>query len=847
MSYELFDVVYSCFNKMIGVSHTNYIAHIRESDKTIQTVPEHLSGVREYAEQAGSKIGFRHFAGLTGLLHDLGKNTEEFLTYIQQAAASTKLEDAPRRGSVDHSTAGGRLIHSRYHTKDAKPEHQYTAEWLANCIISHHQGLRDYIPPDGVSPYLERVEQRMLKQYEEAVDEFFRHVPPHELDELFALATDEFKQYLRSIREHQLPPIVATLLLKYIFSCLIDADRTNTRLFEEEKADHSEALSQVTDSPRKHHSFFLSSYEALMAHLHELDQQQEGNPQIKRLRQEMSEQCEKAAYRPSGTYTLSIPTGGGKTLASMRYALRHALETGKDRIIYVVPYTTIIEQNAKEIRKILGNEDMILEHHSNVVDHSDDERTAEDDGEVYETRRKQTKLARDHWDRPIIFTTMVQFLNTFFSSGTRNVRRLHRLANAVLIFDEVQSVPVHCISLFNSALNFLQVVGGASLVLCTATQPALNYVKHELRLSPDAEMIKGLSDVEQSFRRVELVDLATDAPSGWGAEQISEFLQEQMCEVNNALVILNTKVAVRKLYSQLQSADWVREQNIRVVHLSTNMCAAHRKYVLSDEDTGLIPSLEHERIICISTQLIEAGVNISFECVVRSLAGLDSIAQAAGRCNRHGRDVIRKVYIIRCADENLTRLREIQIGADTTEDVLREYRGKPELLLSAEAMRLYFEKYYSQVQQKMHHPIPKLEQNLFDLINTNAYYKDSYLNRNGTLGNLKNTAAIATADRYFEAINSHAIPVLVPYEEGKNLILDLNGELPHGPDVLGDLFRKAQLYTINIQRHQLDRLYKEGDAYPLLHGQAWALAETAYSLEYGLTLESEGEWGSMVL
>lgn len=850
MSYGL---IWWCFSitlhqqRNLEMIHTSYIAHIREADGQIQTVQEHLLAVQDYAEQAGAKIGFRYFAGLTGLLHDLGKNTEAFGTYIQQAVSSTNTVDAPRRGSVDHSTAGGRLIHSRYHHKSAKTEHKYTAEWLANCIISHHQGLRDYISPDRNSPYLERVEYRELKQYEDAVEEFFRHVPPEKLDDLFARATEEFKRYVLFIKQHRLPPIVSTLLLKYIFSCLIDADRTNTRLFEEGKSDDPGTFSQTADSTHKHRDFFQSSYKVLISHLHDLNESREANQDIQRLRQAMSEQCERAADRPSGTYTLSIPTGGGKTLASMRYALKHALETGKHRIIYIVPYTTIIEQNAAEIRRILGHDDLILEHHSNIVDDQDDERTAEDDGEVYKTRDKSLKLARDHWDSPIIFTTMVQFLNTFFGSGTRNVRRLHRLVNAVLIFDEVQSVPVHCISLFNSALNFLQAVGGSSLVLCTATQPALDFVKNELRLSSNPEMIEELGEVEKCFRRVEIVDLVTGSPSGWEAEKISDFLREQMDEVNNALVILNTKTAVRKLYQQLKDADWVRAQEIRIVHLSTNMCGAHRKDVLSGEHTGLIhslarESLERERVICISTQLIEAGVNISFECVIRSLAGLDSIAQAAGRCNRHGRDPLRKVYIIRCADEVLTRLPEIRIGGEMTEDVLREFHGQSEQLLSAKAMRLYFEKYFSMVKHKMQHPIPELEQNLFDLINANAYYKDSYNKQNGIQADLKNTAAIATAERYFEAIQSNATPVLVPYGKGTRLILDLNGEWPPGSDRLGDLLRQAQLYTVNIHKHELERLYKSGDAYPLLHGQAWALRDNAYSLEYGLTLEDEGEW-----
>ncbi|MEK4372396.1 CRISPR-associated helicase Cas3' [Paenibacillus sp. FSL R5-0473] len=816
-----------------------YIAHIRQKDGEIQTVQDHLVEVQQGAEQAGEKIGVRYLAGIAGLLHDMGKNTDAFRNYIQEAVAHP--DAPPRKGSVDHSTAGGKLLHHRYHVSGATAQDKYTAEWIANCIISHHQGLRDYISPDKTSPYLERVVSKELEHYEQAKEEFFKLNPPERLDKLFELATSELQQYIQIINKHKLPRIAGSLLIKYIFSCLIDADRTNTRQFEE-----NEPSTEKVD----YRSFFQTSYELLSQHLTGLEQGSKANTPINRLRREMSSQCEEFALRPSGVYTLSIPTGGGKTLASMRYALKHAIEHNKQRIIYIVPYTTIIEQNAAEIRSILQNDDMILEHHSNVVDDMDDERKEGDEGETYDARKQSLKLARDHWDRPIIFTTMVQYLNTFYAKGTRNVRRLHQLSNAVIVFDEVQSVPVRCISLFNAALNFLHVIGRSSLLLCTATQPALDFVKHKLHFSEQPEIIQNLDRVGRSFKRVELHDLTQDTALGWDADELSSFVQEQMREVNSVLVILNTKTAVRKLFEHLNEEEWLQDSGVQIVHLSTNMCAAHRKEVLSGEN-GVIQRLaKGERIICVSTQLIEAGVNISFECVVRSLSGLDSIAQAAGRCNRHGKDEIRNVYIIRSSDEVLTHLPEIKIGAEKTERVLHDFREDPESLgndlLSSEAIARYFKYYFHDIQDKMHYPIPKLEQNLFDLMDRNRYYVDAYQKKHATKPEVVNHYAIATAEKYFEAISTNATAVLVPYgEKGKELIIELNGELE--PSELGDLLRRAQQYTVNIYDHELKTLEKSGDLYPLLHGHVLALREPAYSEDFGVESKGEGAWETMMI
>lgn len=416
-----------------------YIAHIRQKDNERQTVATHLMEVKALAELYGGKIGVGHIAGLAGLLHDMGKYTNQFQEYLLEAVKNP--ERPPKRGSVDHSTAGGKLIFDVLHS----PTDSYRAllaEIVGNAIISHHSYLQDFININLELKYLQRVQDKELDEYMFTKKKFFEEVlSEKELEDYIKKALDELSEFLdvgQSISRQSM------FLSKFIFSTLIDADRTNSREFEENRYD---------DIGQSHEHLLSHYYDKLMEKVNGFKQQGDANNPINVLRSEMSDQCEKFARKPSGIYTLSIPTGGGKTLASLRYALKHAELYKKNRIIYIVPYTTIIEQNADEVRKILDDDEHILEHHSNVVNDELDDNEA-DDGRLacYE----KLKLAKDNWDAPIIFTTMVQYLDTFYAYGGRNIRRLHNLANSILIFDEVQKVPTNCISLFNHTLNFLK-------------------------------------------------------------------------------------------------------------------------------------------------------------------------------------------------------------------------------------------------------------------------------------------------------------------------------------------------------------------------------------------------------
>ncbi|WP_095022175.1 CRISPR-associated helicase/endonuclease Cas3 [Bacillus thuringiensis] len=806
-----------------------YIAHIRESDSQVQTVEEHLLGVKELAETYGEKIGIKHLAGLAGMLHDMGKYTNEFKEYILEAVNNPN--SPPKRGSVDHSTAGGKLLYQLFHTENIIPYKGIISEIVGNAIISHHGYLQDFLNPDLESPYLNRVRDKQLSGFDVTQQFFFKHVMKEkDFHEYVDKAIVELESFLlKESPENAEKQLM--FLTKFIFSTLIDADRTNTRLFEEEKS-----VESVINSDE----LFEKYYERLMIKINAFQKQQNANTPINMLRVDMSDQCDQFAERPSGIYTLSIPTGGGKTLASLRYALKHAKTHNKKRIIYVVPFTTIIEQNAEEVRRILEDEENILEHHSNIVEEVNDHDENEDG---MASIQQKLKLAKDNWDSPIIFTTMVQFLNVFYAKGNRNTRRLHNLSEAIIIFDEVQKVPVSCVSLFNQALNFLKIYTRSSIVLCTATQPALDFVEQKLDINADAEMINNLDHVIEAFKRVEIIDQATNEI--FNKDKLKTFIHTKIEKVQSILIVLNTKSVVRDLYTQLQSQGL----NVPIYHLSTTMCAAHRHKILEEVRECL---KEGRKIICISTQLIEAGVDVSFECVVRSLSGLDSIAQAAGRCNRHGEKGIQNVYVIDYEEENLSHLKEIKIGKKITKKILMDLKHNDKIhgghILSREAMKRYFKEYYREFESDLDYFIPKLKKNMTELLSVPRIensYRRAYIHKHDKKDiPLFIINSYQTAAKHFNVIDDLTTSVIVPYEEGKDIIAELNSN--NSIEDLTRLLRKAQQYTVNLFNYEKEKLIINDGLVYYLDGKILALKESAYNDEYGLNVLNESDFKTAI-
>ncbi|MDV6378277.1 CRISPR-associated helicase Cas3' [Sporosarcina sp. GW1-11] len=785
------------------------IAHIRETDHVEQSVQQHLEEVAELARSYGEIVGLGAHAELSGFLHDMGKFTWHFTTYLKNAVLENKIASE----KIDHSSAGAKYLYEQYGGKD--PLQDFVIETVGMAVLSHHSGMQNFIQPDlKPSDYIRRVTNEELPFYEEVVSNFESISGNVEkVEQLIMEAKEEMKNFVQLVTPlGNNRPIYLTLMQKLVFSCLIDADRTNTRCFEENSSESSMSNREV----------FEKGYEHLMETVTEWQKNRE---RINVLRNDMSESCDKMAELPSAIYTLTVPTGGGKTYASLRYALKHAKQYNKSRIIYVVPYTTILEQNANEVRKIIKQPEAVLEHHANVIDDTD----LDNETDYYDhPHHKSMQLGRDNWDYPIIFTTMVQYLDAFYQKGTRKSRRLHNLTDAIIIFDEVQSVPYQHKELFHASVNFLHAIGNSSIVLCTATQPANHAASKQIEvpllLAKEPEMIPRLDEVVDAFKRVNITSKVE--LEGWDAERIAKFTKTLLADRDSVLIILNTKIAAKKLYQALDILE-----DTHIFHLSTSMCPMHRKEVLEEVKSRL----GKEKVVCVSTQLIEAGVDISFESVVRSLAGLDSIAQAAGRCNRHAERELGDVFVIRAKDENLSRLPEIRIGAEVTDNYILANPELVDRLLHPKTIETYFTHFLAQAKREVLITPAGLDYDLLTLLK-------------GTLAaqrpkETKSSGMLKTIEKHFEAIHSPTTAVLVPYgDAGKELIASLNEQI-HDFKKFNMLIKKAQQYSVNLYSHELRILSNEGLIESLYEDSIFCLKENAYDQEYGVALEGQAKFG----
>lgn len=777
------------------------LAHIRNSDFAEQYVQTHLEDVALIARQYGESMDLGAHAELAGFLHDMGKFTQHFTTYLKSAVHEQEVTEK----KIDHSTAGAKYLYDHYYNKNVVQN--YVIETVGMAILSHHSGLQNFIHLDfKSSDYIRRVTKDELPHYDEVVRNF--ESIEGNVERVRALveeATKEFQKFRKKIKPLTKPVVYLNLMQKFIFSCLVDADRTNTRCFEE---------NDENDHRSNYQNIFKDGYHRLLAQVTEWEQQQV--TPINQLRNKLSETCDQFADESSAIYTLTIPTGGGKTFASLRYALKHAQTYHKSRIIYVVSYTTILEQNAEAVRNIIKQPEAVLEHHANVID----DNNLDGEMDFYQiNKHKQLQLGRDNWDYPIIFTTMVQFLDAFFQKGTRKSRRLHNLTNAILVFDEVQAVPYQHTELFNTAVNFLHTAGNSSVLLCTATQPAVDKMNLPIVLENDTEMVPNLNETVEAFKRVSFHNRLE--PDGWDTDHIGDFAEQIIQTLDSVLIILNTKTAVKKLYERL-----AEHEDAFVTHLSTSMCPTHRKEKLAD----IKCKLGNEKVICISTQLIEAGVDISFESVIRSLAGLDSIAQAAGRCNRNKEVETGDVYLIRAKDEYLSKLPEIRIGGEVTENYILSNPRYANHLLSPEAIKTYFTHFQAQADREILKAPKGLDYELMALLDGSFASKKR--------PQTKSTGMFKTIERYFEAISSPTTGVLVPFGEGKDVIACLNEDIKDHKR-FNQLMKQAQQYSVNLYDHELQTLSSENLITPLFNASIYCLNDKAYHEQYGVTVEGQ--------
>jgi CRISPR-associated endonuclease/helicase Cas3 len=787
-------------------------AHINPTTLKEQSVKDHLNNVSIMSKEFGTKISLSATGELIGILHDMGKATNKFDSYIHYS--STHPNDKSLRGSINHSTAGAKFIYDNfYNTTD--PYQKFTAQLISMAICSHHGGLIDCLDLSGIDIFTNKMNTDKDILYDEALCNYKAECFETEnINDLFIKSKKEIRDILTKINKiddsAKFGQFATGMLQKYLFSCVIDADRYDTYTFMEGKEqkqsiDKSALWKELADKLKTE----LESYPK--------------ESRIDLLREEVSVSCENFAEKETGIYQLSVPTGGGKTLSSLRYALGHAKNFNKDRIFYIIPFTTIIDQNAKDIKDILCRDDVILEHHSNLV---------------VDNQQEDYKLLTERWDSPIILTTMVQFLDTLFSGGTQGVRRLHNLANSIIIFDEIQAIPIKCINIFNSAINFLSNICNATIILCTATQPLLSTTKMPLKLSENPNIILDMQEKFEQFKRVNLVDKRL--VGGYDAVSIKDLVLNTMDQVESVLVILNTKNSAKEIFNKLKKAniDLPKEKQYLIFHLSTNMCPSHRMKILKD----MREKLGKEKVICISTQLIEAGVNISFGCVVRSLAGLDSIAQAAGRCNRHGESSCSDVYIVNIEGENVSKLVDIKAGQECTLRVLQEFKENPSIfdndLLSPKAMERYYKYYFHNRMGEMDYTLskPNKDKSMYDLLSSNSEAVNAFNSRNGCKSKLMLKQGFKTAGNNFQVIDQNTTGVIVPYGEGKELITLINGQCSLGE--LKQYLKSAQQFSVNIFETDKRKLEQMGGLIGLKDNAIIALRDGFYTEDAGVTFEN---------
>ena len=806
----------------------NFIAHRRKCDNKDQTVQEHLIEVSLLCRQSAKKIGVPDAGELLGLLHDFGKYSQQFQIYLQSATGMLNpdvddeyMDANAFKGKIDHSTAGAQWVWQRFKRYDVQGK--LVGQILAVCLASHHGGLIDCLKPGGEKGFSDRINKDQGKTH---LQECLENVDDAVLSKLDDLATDKFLREfwnrcvcLYAPEKENESEIIKQFrlgfLLRFLFSCLIDADRINSADFENQ--------GNVRFRPKLPVDWQIA-IDRLEAKLSNLPVRNE----IDTARREISDQCKKRAESSQGIYTLTVPTGGGKTFASMRYALHHAKKHKLDHIIYIIPYTSIIEQNAGEIRKVLervGDElPWVLEHHSNLEP---------------ETQTWHSKLVTENWDAPIIFTTMVQFLEVLFGGGTRGARRMHNIANSVLIFDEIQSLPVNCVHLFCNAIQFFVDHARSTTLLCTATQPLLDDLKFgkdkgQLTLSEDHELVDDMTNIFEQFKRVEIKNLVSQ--KGWTEQELCELTVTQLKEKGNCLVIVNTKKWARKLYDVcLNSVD---EDSL--FHLSTSLCPAHRKKIFNTIKQRLDDKLP---VLCISTQLIEAGVDVDFNSVIRFLAGLDSIAQAAGRCNRNGNLDMAQVYVVNPQDEPIDMLYDIKEGR---EKALRIFSEKDETeLLDPEVMSLYFSYYFYERANIMAYPLTEQRAGRRDTLL-------SLLSNNGrNIGQvekaIKLQQSFKTAGKAFQAIDSPTQAVIVPYgDKGKEIIAGLCADFE--PARAYQLLKDAQKYSVNVFPNIWRQLQKAGAVRPVQEGEEiYYLDERYYSKDFGLSTEEVSKMDTQII
>lgn len=730
------------------------LAHVRQDPSgewKEHALEEHLFEVARRAGELAKAFGSEDWAHLAGLWHDLGKYRDKFQKYIKSVSgydAEAHIEGAP--GRVDHSTAGAIYAIEKLGLQ---------GRILAYLIAGHHAGLPDWNNAEGGQSVLfQRIENGKQNGY---LQEAFDAMPSAEI--------------LNQSRPESLPPNGSLALwLRMLFSCLVDADFLDTEAFMDDKR-----------------SGLRSEYPSMVTLKHAFDQYMADkaanakDSDVNRIRAEVLRQCREKAKLPSGLFSLTVPTGGGKTLSSMAFALDHAFHHGKDRVIYVIPYTSILEQTAEIFRGIFGAEN-VIEHHSNLDPDREDSRS---------------RLATENWDAPIIVTTNVQFFESLFAARTSRCRKLHNIVNSVVVLDEAQLLPPEFLA---PILHVIQDLAGGykvSFVLSTATQPAFSSRPKFTGLKNVCELMDDPERLYADLKRVE-----AELPNDFASPRTWESIAGELKQYESVLCIVNSRKDCRELHG-LMPKD--------TIHLSALMCGQHRSKIIGEVKQRLQSGIP-TRVV--STQLVEAGVDMDFPVVYRALAGLDAVAQAAGRCNREGNlPQLGKVVVFvppKPAAPGLLRKAQ-QSG----EEIMRLTTSDP---LTRERFEAYFRHYYASLNSLDKANIA----GLLDLHNQAEARKAEFNFR--------------TAASNFRLIDEEGqTAVIVRYGESPGLIDALEKSQNMEPHERRGILRRLQRYTVNIREYECRKLLESREIREIFPGVYIQASDLLYHSQLGLLMSRD--------
>ncbi|MFA5446908.1 MAG: CRISPR-associated helicase Cas3' [Sphaerochaeta sp.] len=736
-----------------------HIAHVSQDSDGVWTPPhlllDHLHSVASLAEEFANFFQSNSWASLAGYAHDLGKSTNEWQRYIRRKSGYDTEAYEPDSRIIGHAALGAAVLSE--HLDD------WIARLISYSIAGHHAGLPDF-----------HGSRAALHSQLESAKHKIHSIPENFLEPL--------KQYKNLTLPRSFSPssIDLSFWLRMIFSCLVDADFLDTEAYMQNDL---KMLRGVFPSL----SQMQNQYDAYMKTLLETNKHNE-HLLVNKVREKVRIDCLHAAKLSPGFFSLTVPTGGGKTLSSLGFSLNHANQYALRRIIYVIPYTSIIEQNADVFKQIFGEEN-VIEHHSNFdSDHLS----------------PKVRLASENWDAPIIVTTSVQFFESLFASKPSRCRKLHNITESIIIFDEAQLLPPEYLHPILESLQQLQTHYRCSILFCTATQPV--FEKRGtfpsfpgLPTGSVREIISNVPDLYRDLARVEFTWYKKEGiVNSWDEIAKELLLHEQV------LCIVSDRKSCRELFSLLP------EDNS--IHLSALMCPQHRSEVIENIKQRLKQGLP---VRVISTQLIEAGVDIDFPTVYRALAGVDSIVQAAGRCNREGQLKGKLGSVVLFRPPNKPPPGFLRKAYDTTETLL--------------AM---------QQEIQFHNP------NTYSHYFMHLYWKANSLDEKGILDFL--TPAISddidirfrSAAEAFQFIDDqHFKTILVPYQAGARLIDQLKQAQKRPEISTRKLFRKLQRYTVSIYNDQFNKLIKRGSLQEIFPEVYTLSNDIEYSDKIGLLVD----------